>query len=123
MLAVAAVVLVVGFGLVTQQTQHEGGTPWATGSSEVVDAARAGPVGDASAAPAAGERGHDRPCVLRADCAGALALGGLGLVLALPALTPSPGSPVTPSTPVAGPSLLLRSTLWAARLHRPPQPS
>lgn len=78
--------------------------------------------GDVASA-VAGEPGGESPCVVRADCAGALVLGGLGLVLALPVMTPSIGAGIVPTGRVAGPPRLLHSTLWATRLDRPPQPS
>jgi hypothetical protein len=87
-----------------------------------VDAAREGSSGDALASDAGGA-GRQSPCVVRADCAGALVLGGLGLMLALPVMTPSIGAGVVPTARVAGAARLLRSTVWATRLHRPPQPS
>jgi hypothetical protein len=121
MLAIAALVLLVGIGSVA--AADDGGTAWTPVSHEVGEGAVGELTGHASSAPGVGDRGQDSPCVLRSDCAGALVLGGLGLVLALPVMTPSPGSAVAPATRVARSPLLLRSTLWAARLHRPPQPS
>lgn len=64
----------------------------------------------------------DRPCVLRADCAGALVLGGLGLVLALPAMAPMIGG-LAPATPLVAAVPTWRPALRSGRLFRPPRSS
>lgn len=64
----------------------------------------------------------DRPCVLRANCAGALVLGGLGLVLALPAMAPVIGG-LVPATPLVAVVPTWRPSLRSGRLFRPPRTS
>jgi hypothetical protein len=63
-----------------------------------------------------------RPCVLRADCAGAFTFGTAGLLLAVavaaPAVGPVPVVQRVPARPRA-----LRSALLPSGLFRPPQAS
>lgn len=66
--------------------------------------------------------GDAQPCVVRADCGGALVLGGLVLALALPAAAPTIGG-LAPATVVVNPAPGWRPTLRSGRFFRPPRPA
>lgn len=103
--AVLALVLVVGVAL---------GQASRTGSSPTVSA---------PATSAAATHDHDsdaRPCVMRADCAGAGLFAGTGLLLAVAVAVPTIGAVVTVGRVRSG-TRSLRSALVAHRLYRPPQ--
>lgn len=128
--AAAALLLVVAAG--SAAADHDGPTDTAAAVAVTSDAPGAAvPPSDAAdpvatagrASPTTGlaDHGDERPCVMRADCAGALALGGLGLVLFLPPLAASAGGDAVPATRVISRVRTLRPILQAARLERPPQ--
>lgn len=109
----------VAVGAAGDRAAEATGSNVAAGTAPAVDpgigsAGRSAPAGDLR------DHGQEWPCVIRADCAGALVLGGLGLVLALPAVVPSIGA-LVPTGLVATPSGQLPLALRATRLYRPPR--